>query len=738
MGIHQLLVGVPGAGKSTVAEVWRQSDPEGMVVIATDQIRAELFGDATIQGHWAQVEAVLLQRVGEAIAQGKTIICDGTHAKRAWRVGMLRQFAQVGARDWVAWQVNTPIETCLKRNQRRERQVPEQVILDYAYHLKKFPVSRSEGFLAVQPLPIVDGQLDLAAIHRFLKKGLGRSIQNAKNRVQGDGLHAYSAQVDFDRLLHLMALLLQFPGLGNLQEIAPQIVQEIFGRGVMFEDSLDEVSAVMARLRHPIYADRESLARDLAWLAEAGILDAVNRPIQAMPLVKIPRQEFQGQFEADYHLPYWDHSFSSVDSFLRLMEVIRAIAHEPFFKHDFYKSDGLQKDFLGQLRPQDSSAAMKKALANFRKDIETVLIPYGILLPVKSRQSLGDVETNIENVGKQMGELGARQAYFLGTSILRSEILRESVVALRRQASLQDPIALGHVVEAEQRLRACGVWQGVEEDWPYDVRVIADPLIVNMEKLPRFALAKQVDRLLEAIRRGRQIRVKQFTNVRSSDSLIDGEYGTRVYPLQVLYHKIAWYVGCEFVDGRYRGLFCFMRLDRLMVLDGDWLEEGRSRDEQVRAFKRLDLLRRSSMGIFLGRSVADQMAYLDGRRRGQVEVKLRLHVRGQVFQYFAEGNQRFLPKNVRMTLPSGFEGTVRKIQGITYLQRGSGDRDYPYVYEVRLPGWSLEDFDLKRWVLGFGDQVKVVGPIEFVRRLAKDVEKTNALLQASLRELEES
>jgi len=36
---------------------------------------------------------------------------------------------------------------------------------------------------------------------------------------------------------------------------------------------------------------------------------------------------------------------------------------------------------------------------------------------------------------------------------------------------------------------------------------------------------------------------------------------------------------------------------------------------------------------------------------------------------------------------------------------------------VAIPRWSLEDLDLRRWILGFGSQVKVVAPLELAEQI---------------------
>ncbi len=56
------------------------------LVLSTDLLRAELFGDAAVQGPWDEIRALLLQRLREAVAAGRPVIDDATHARRPWRL----------------------------------------------------------------------------------------------------------------------------------------------------------------------------------------------------------------------------------------------------------------------------------------------------------------------------------------------------------------------------------------------------------------------------------------------------------------------------------------------------------------------------------------------------------------------------------------------------------------------------------------------------------------------------
>lgn len=149
MGSHicHFLVGIPGSGKTTFAQLL-QEHISGSVVIAPDQIREQLFGNEIIQGDWQAVRRCILQKVDRAVQAKSPIIYDATNIKAAWRKDFLEEYSTLPLK-WVCWCLDTPVKVCIHRNQNRTRKVPIDVIISYAQYLHDSPPAESEGFMRV-------------------------------------------------------------------------------------------------------------------------------------------------------------------------------------------------------------------------------------------------------------------------------------------------------------------------------------------------------------------------------------------------------------------------------------------------------------------------------------------------------------------------------------------------------------------------------------------------------------
>lgn len=131
------MVGIPGSGKSTIA-----NQIPNTVVISSDAIRKELYGAEEIQGNGKQVFDLVYKRIGEKLAKGNDVVFDATNLTPWTRSAVFRFTA-----EHIAVFVNTSLDDCLERNAARERKVPEEVIYRM-YHSLTCP-NKTEGFKTI-------------------------------------------------------------------------------------------------------------------------------------------------------------------------------------------------------------------------------------------------------------------------------------------------------------------------------------------------------------------------------------------------------------------------------------------------------------------------------------------------------------------------------------------------------------------------------------------------------------
>ena len=119
-----VLVGVSGSGKSTF------SDGMGIPVVATDEIRRELYGSEEDQQNPDKVFEVAFTRAATFLGMGMDVCFDATNTTEWGRKILLRK---IGLRTHsqfkkVAILFMTPLEEAKRRNNNRGRVVPEDVI----------------------------------------------------------------------------------------------------------------------------------------------------------------------------------------------------------------------------------------------------------------------------------------------------------------------------------------------------------------------------------------------------------------------------------------------------------------------------------------------------------------------------------------------------------------------------------------------------------------------------------
>ena len=139
-----VLVGYPGSGKTYFAKKVLMNHPwHSRVYISSDDIRAELCGDAGDQSQNYKVFEIFYERAREALKDGCDVILDATHLTKKTRRKCCNRFADLYCR-FVAVQIDTPAEEAMRRNKNRERVVPDDAMHRMISMYE--PVSKDAGF----------------------------------------------------------------------------------------------------------------------------------------------------------------------------------------------------------------------------------------------------------------------------------------------------------------------------------------------------------------------------------------------------------------------------------------------------------------------------------------------------------------------------------------------------------------------------------------------------------------
>ncbi|QFZ91812.2 AAA family ATPase [Synechococcus elongatus] len=679
--LNHLLIGPPASGKTTFAQSLQQ-ELGAAVILSTDRIREQLYGDAAIQGPWEEIEAELQRQIQQAVADGKAIIYDATNVKRAWRMGFLQQVSPLGL-PWIAWELKTDLNTCKAWNQHRQRVVPERVIEDFYRYQQHLRPTLGEGFVGLASFNPTQDTNPAAVIQAQLKK-CRRSGINHENRYAKTETHRYSRLLDFDRLMHLLALLSRYPGLGQLRDQDPATLEQLLttSPAPVFVDAVAEIAAVLRAQQGPLYGDEAAIALDLQWLEAEGFLgsDVVTQDLRLPPL-------------AQPDPPLFFHHYSDRAPFSRLVKTIRFILHNPLIQEEVYqeqRSFGLSPRRIDILASQLEQASIlyQTEQGMLRKDIEWVLHPYGIF-----------------------PEPSLRKGYYLGTGILNRSQLEQIYQLVQKQADgLDDPLATETFRTLEARLQ----WARFNPATLYPVRSISRGSIVSTDLLSRESLATATagSAVETDIRNAQKIRIGRIAGAarfKQHDDLRQNE--EEIWPLQIVFHNIAWYLAYEVASGPRQGLFCYERLDRLYRIQP--VGKPRSQTEQKAALEAITTLQQHGYGLFLGDAVKPQQTFLlqtpAARLRSMDTLELRFTE--SLFAFISEGTQRFPLAQMKMSRPPGrkLASASPELQKLYSLPKAP-DPTHPYQLKVKLPAWSLQEITLKTWLLGLRSGVKVIAP----------------------------
>jgi predicted kinase len=675
-----LLIGQPASGKTTLAKalaplLTAPGEPPALV-LSTDAIRAEVFGDAAVQGPWVDIQQRLHQRIQEAVAAGIPVIVDATHARRAWRLAITQALPLPSPVEWIGWWLYTDLPTSLAWNAKRERPVPVAVIQEMAAALADphFGPARAEGFAAICAV-VPAHHTELSGVLQAELVGLDRRIRTAGNRERKVQRHGYSRLLDLERLLYLIRILSNWPDLAASDPATAAELEAILSP-LPEGDLADRAAAFLGRLHGECFADAAAIRRDLRWLEANGFCSAVtcSAPIQLAPATPSP---IHGGLP-----PMGDGPV-----FVRVMTLLRHLLQVPFDR-PAERGANLHQHLITATETIPG-AYLPGETATLRKDLEKLLTPYGF----RNRN---------DNV---------RHGYCLGTAVLSPARLREVHNVVQQAAGrLADPSAQDLLAELDERLG----WAGISADGLPPVRSYARHAVVDTALVRRESLAapRRAEAIETAIVEHRRVLLQRYPGVGSFADSPDGEL--RVWPLQLIFHNVGWYLLFEEDQvGREQGLIRSERLDRL-ALPASHGDLRRSPEEHAAAITRLERLLLHSGGIYFGSDLEQQLAIASpsAQRRSQALVTLRFCCAPWAFAFIREGLQRYPIEHTRFSKPLPGDSWWHHPKTPHVLEPGAADASHPYPVELDLPPWTVAaDIDLRSWLFAFAGGIRIEQPV---------------------------
>jgi hypothetical protein len=290
-----------------------------------------------------------------------------------------------------------------------------------------------------------------------------------------------------------------------------------------------------------------------------------------------------------------------------------------------------------------------------------------------------------------------RWGYYLGTGALSRAELSMALQALASQAAMQgDPRIQAVYDSLAQRLRTLNLELGGQLFYPVRTQmdrsiVQTDPEVMRAKGQYKSTLFAKLPELETAIIKGQGIEL-----FRAKSPYRQGRVGTeQVYPLQLIYADIAWYLLTENVSD---GHLAISRVDRFTAYLQPLDFKARGMEAQQTSLDAAHELLRNGWGLSLGNLEEQRLERIGKLMMTEMVVRFS----GSVIPFILEGELRHPKQKVKQR--------KNKLGELVAVD-----------YKVPLPQRSW--FEFARWVRGFGADAQVIAPEVMVQQFRKMVEE---------------
>ena len=165
--------------------------------------------------------------------------------------------------------------------------------------------------------------------------------------------HPYSRLVDFDRLMHLMAMTRR-------------------DRVISSPPKIDEISSILTRKHGIIYANKKALISDLNFLHQLGIIEPAKTLAASLALVN-DKSILASGITPPLTKDFRPHFYANLPDFKRLLRIIIYLGHNQIFTSGAENTEVLIQQLL------DDDIIRELQIDAARKDLAKIIRPYQII-----------------------------------------------------------------------------------------------------------------------------------------------------------------------------------------------------------------------------------------------------------------------------------------------------------------------------------------------------------------------